>query len=131
MGILWTVWPLDDDMKSYLDEEGINHPEAPSRFPTGHEIKEALKNIEGYNISYYDNGVGQSWQASIESATNPEDSWTLLNVSEYSGDNEPQQLWFEKGDENLIKLILRSLSLNCGPLTLIADCGGPPQVIKT
>ena len=131
MGILWTVWPIDDDMKSYLDKEGINYPCSPSRFPTGQEVKGVLKGMTDYKIEYYDNGLGNSWQANIQLVSNPEESWTLLNISEFTGDLEPQQLWFDKGDENLIKSILKLLSNNSGPLTLIADCGGPPQIIKT
>jgi hypothetical protein len=129
MGILWTVWPTDDKMKEWLDSEDIEYPQEPSRFPKGKEVKEVLNNLVGYKVKIYDNGIGNTWQADIHSEVKLEE-WTLLNISEYSGDEESQEIWFEKGHEDLIKLILKRLSEICGPLVLIDDAGCEPQVIN-
>ena len=131
MGILWTVWPLNEEMKSWLSETGVDYPDVESRFPTGHEIKTALDELAEYDIRINDNGVGEPWQATIIAKEGTgEKEWTLLNITEYSGDTEPQELWFEKGWESLIKHVLHVLSAYCGPLVLMADTGGDPEVIQ-
>lgn len=76
-----------------------------------------------------DNGIDGAWQASIVSVLGGDKGeWTLLNISEYSGDHE-QQLWFEKGWESLIKTVLCHLTRDTGPLVLIDGASSQPQVI--
>jgi hypothetical protein len=131
MGILWTVWPLDDDMSSWLDDQEVAYPRAPSRFPTGAEIKAVTSGLRAHNVKVNDNGLHAPWQALITQkgdATDPE--WAVLTVSDYSGDDLPQQLYFEKGHESLIIEILKRLVSSCGPLVLIDDAGGEPSVIS-
>lgn len=130
MGILWTVFSVNDEMKEWLDSEGVEYPDHSSRFPKGKEVKEVLRNLEGYEIEIIDNGIGNNWQAWINSKIEPEKYWTLLNISKYSGDEELQEIWFEKGHDELIKLVLQKLNYYCGPLVLIADTGDPPEVIN-
>lgn len=131
MGILWTVWPLDDQTKSWLDSTGIKYPKEPSRFPTGREIKDVVRGLVGFNVEITDNGLGSHWQASIVSKQGGDTGeWTLLNITEYSGDDAEQKLWFEKGWESLITSILRELSKHSGPLVLIPDVGGDPIIIS-
>ena len=131
MGVLWTVWPLDDDMKSWLDECGVEFPSVSSRFPTGREVKEVLASLSAFDVEIFANGIGGSWQASIVSKSGGDSGeWTLLNISEYSGDEEPQRLWFEKGWESLIVSILKKLARNAGPLVLIPDTGEEPVVVE-
>lgn len=130
MGVLWTVWPTDTQMKVWLDEQGIAHPDACSRFPTGCEIKAVLSKLQGFNVEIRDNGIGGSWQAWITSALSGDAAeWTLLNISEYSGDQEEQRLSFEKGSESLIRRVLGELAKSTGPLVLIDDASSRPQVI--
>jgi hypothetical protein len=132
VGILWTVWPLNDDMRKWLDEQDIAYPVGPSRFPTGAEIKLALAMLSNYDVKVTDNGPGAYWQASIVHKDGGHNGpWTLLNISNYSGDDMQQELSFEKGWESLITEILQHLSVTCGPLVLIADTGGEPIVIAT
>ena len=130
MGILWTVWPLDSQMTAWLQELEVPHPDVLSRFPTGREIKTVLSKLHGFNVEIRDNGIGFAWQASIVSVLGGDMcEWTLLNINEYSGDDEQQQLWFEKGWESLIKSILCRLVKDAGPLVLIDDASSRPQVI--
>jgi hypothetical protein len=130
MGILWTVWPLDDEMCSWLDEQEVPYPRTPSRFPTGTEIKAVISGLTEHSVKVNDNGLHASWQALITQKDNGVDpEWAVLIISEFSGDNLPQQLYFEKGHENLIVKILRRLAASCGPLVLIDDAGGQPSVI--
>jgi len=130
MGVNWAVQPLDDEMKSYLDETGIDYPNNPSRLPTGREIKEVVAALSGFNVEISDNGVGDFWQAQIVSKRDPEE-YALLNIEKYSGDDQEQELWFEKGSEDVIISILKKLSKMSGPLVLIPDTGDEPTVIST
>ena len=100
--------------------------------PTGREIKDVIAALSGFDIEIIDNGVGGLWQADIVSKLGGDQGgWTLLNIEEYSGDDEEQELWFEKGWESLIKSILKELSKKSGPLALIPDTGDEPIVIST
>ncbi|WP_144265706.1 hypothetical protein [Pandoraea sp. SD6-2] len=117
-------------MKTWLQELAVPHPNVSSRFPTGCEVKAALSQLHGFNVEIRDNGIGCIWQASIVSELGGDKGeWTLLNINEYSGDQEPQQLWFEKGRESLIKTVLCHLAKDTGPLVLIDDASSQPQVI--
>jgi hypothetical protein len=130
MGMLWTVWPLDYQMKAWLQELEVPHPNVTSRFPTGREIQTVLSQLHGFNVEIRENGIGSAWQASVVSVHGGDNGgWALLNVNEYPGDHEEQQLWFEKGWESVIKIILRQLANVVGPLVLIDDADGQPQII--
>lgn len=130
MGVLWTTYPINVEMREWLESEGVEAPENDSRFPTGREVKQALENLEEVTVEITDNGVGHTWQAWINSKLEPEKIWTLLNISKYSGDDKPQEVWFEKGDENLIKYVLGKISYYSGPQVLIPDTGDTPEVIN-
>ncbi len=75
------------------------------------------------------------WQSTFSSlpgtTERAESPWTVLNVSEYSGDEEQQELWFAKGWEEPIQQILEGLTTKCGPLVLVPDTGDEPKVIAT
>ena len=132
MGTLWTVWPLDHEMKSWLDDIGVSYPKEISRFPTGREIKDVLDTLSNYDVKITDNGIGSIWQAFIASKKGAaHDEWTLLNVSQYAGDDKEQELWFEKGWESLIIAILEKIAEKSGPLALIADADGEPLIITS
>ncbi len=131
MGVLWTVLPLDNEIKSWLEELGLAYPGGSSRLPTGQEVKEVISSLKEFDIEIIDNGIGAHWQAAIVSKLGGRnDEWTLLNINEYSGDNEEQKLWFDKGSERLITQILEELSRKTGPLVLIADTEGDPLIIS-
>lgn len=93
-------------------------------------MKTVLPQLHGFNVEIRENGIGSAWQASVVSMLGGDNGeWALLNVNEYSGDHEEQHLWFEKGWESVIKIILRHLANVVGPLVLIDDAGGQPEVI--
>jgi hypothetical protein len=132
MGVLWTVWPLDSEMRQWLDELGIPFPAKASRFPTGTEIKAVINGLAEHQVEITDNGTGKPWQAFVTHRRGADGhGWTLLNISEYSGDDQPQNLWFEKGWPPLIVLTLERLTPQCGPLVLIPDTGEAPTVIDS
>lgn len=130
MGVFWMVWPLDQQMKEWLEETGVSYPKRPSRWPKGREIKAVLASLCDFDVIVNDNGVGGVWQATIVAKPEGNSSeWTLLNVDQYTGDDEEQNFWFEKGWESLITRILTQLSAYSGPLVLIDDVGGDATVI--
>jgi hypothetical protein len=118
-------------MRAWLDENGVGYPDKPSRFPTGNEIKAALSRLGDLSVSICDNGPNATWQASIESGDSGDSGpWTLLTINNFTGDDLPQELCFEKGWEGLIKRVLGEFARSCGPLVLLADTGdGEPQIV--
>ncbi|MET0247661.1 MAG: hypothetical protein ABW182_13000 [Sphingomonas sp.] len=112
-------------MTEWLDEQGISWPDTASRFPTGSEIRQVLGALPA-EIELIDNGVDGPMSASIFQR---EDCWASLQIERFTGDDDPQALYFEKGSEELIVEILRRLSVFCGPLVLINDVGDPPEVV--
>lgn len=48
MGILWTVWPLGNEMNEWLESEGIEPTQLESCFPTGSEIINVLNFLAEY-----------------------------------------------------------------------------------
>jgi hypothetical protein len=131
-GILWTVWPLDERMKEWLNQTGVEYPSTPSRFPTGKEIKEVIGKSQspGFNVRVNDCGVGKRWQALIVSELGGDiGGWANLIIDRFSGDDQEQELWFEKGSESLNILMLKRLAQKCGLLVPIADAGGDPQIV--
>ncbi|MDH5232662.1 MAG: hypothetical protein OEY38_21600 [Gammaproteobacteria bacterium] len=130
MGILWTVYPITKEMKEHLESEGVEYPEVSSTFPNDEQIKQALNELEGVNIEISSSDPSKGWGAFISSTSSPEDIWANLQVDILENDQSRRSIWFEKGDENLIIYFLKQLSKKCGPQTLMADAGGPPQVIN-
>ena len=130
MGILWTVYPITEEMKEYLKSEGVEYPEMSSTFPNDEQLKQALNELDGVNIEISSSDPNKGWGAFISSSSSPEKIWANLQVDILESDHALRSIWFEKGDENLIISFLRQLSKSCGPQSLMADAGGPPQVIN-
>ena len=130
MGVMWTVWPLDRDMRNYMASEGIEFPDLPSRFPTGRETRSAVAALSGYVVESREPKVGKSWQAIIRTEDWDEDRWAILEVSEYSGDCEEQKIRFEKGRLAVMFPLLQTLAKSTGPLLLIPDDAGEMFIIQ-
>lgn len=130
MSVLWTVRPVDEAMRNWLDELDVAYPNKASRFPTGIEIKAILAALSDYDVSINDLGIGAPWQAAIVHKSGDRvGPWTTLNIVSYTGDELPQQLSFARGSEKLVTETLQRLSKKCGPLVLIADRDSAPMVI--
>ncbi|MDQ0610651.1 hypothetical protein QFZ83_004822 [Variovorax sp. W1I1] len=129
MGILYTVWPLDSDMKEWLRSQDIAFPDASSRWPTREEVVKTLRALRGFRIRYTENGPGKRWDADITEGQDGE-WWTLLHAEPKGDADLTTEISFEKGESALIIAILRDLSAATGPLVLMADVGGPPLVVS-
>jgi hypothetical protein len=133
MGVIYIVHPLDDDVRPWLDEQGVPYPElsGPSRHPTPAEVRTSMEALDGYTVDVNSSDVGGLWQADIYHTEDPESGgWTLANVLNYAGDHEPTSLGFEKGWPELIVKILVPITEFTGPLILIPDTGEAPVVIS-
>jgi hypothetical protein len=128
MGVLYAVWPLDDEMRAWLASEEVAVPTDDSRWPSRTEILDVLKQVH-FPIELTENGVGERWDAYIDEGR--EDGWwTLLHAEPTDGNDQLTKISFEKGEPALIIALLRMLSQVTGPLALIADVGGPPLVVS-
>jgi hypothetical protein len=131
MSVLWTISALDEPMHQWLNDLGVLFPLQPSRLPTGAEIKSALADFSGYDVKIADRGIGSAWEADIVDQRGAEHGWAFLRIIKFTGDDQPQELYFEKGSEPLMTALLSRLTPICGPLALIPDTGDLPTVIDS
>lgn len=128
MGVLYTAWPVDQQMTEWLDELDIEAPKAASRFPSKVETRNALGALRDLRIKYTDNGPGARWSAFIDCADD-DTLWTVLHAEPKDGNDDVTEIHFEKGEPALILALLRDLSSVTGPIVLIADTGDAPVVV--
>ena len=131
MGVLYSVIPFDHEIQNYLKEENLFIPENADtgRNPTVEEIRVVLESLTDYKAEYNEPGAGGTWQAFVESKSDPDREWTLLNMIDYVDNKTPTSIYFEKGWVELIAKILAGLSKTCGTLVLWPDTGDPPLII--
>jgi len=83
-----------------------------------------------YVVKIFDNGPNATWQAIIRNESYSESGpCASLNINRYTGDSEPQEIWFEKGWDSLVQDVVLRLSEYCGPLVIIPDLESKPKVI--
>lgn len=130
MGVLYSAFPLDGEVREWLREEGVTAPEVNGCAPTPNEIRAALDTLDHQTVSYnISEGV---WQAQIDDAASPEEGpWTMINVLEFSDADEPCQFYFEKGWPELIVMIAHRIAQLCGPIVIVPDTGCPPVVVES
>ncbi len=129
MSAMYSSFPLDEEIKSWLEEQAIEYPSSPEgRNPTLVEIKSAIANLEEYTIKETEAEVGKPWQAFIENKHDTERSdWATLNIITLTDDRN--EFYFEKGCPKLIIKFMVFLAQHTGPLVLICDAGDPPLVV--
>jgi hypothetical protein len=134
MGVLYSVFPLDEAIAVYLRDHGVDVPDpiAASRNPTPRELRLACNSQTGFKAEVFSPPT-HSWQIMIEGSTAPENEpWTLLNVTDFNGDEtSPHSIWFEKGWPSLILRIVHTLSATCGPLVIWPDTGEVPVIVNS
>jgi hypothetical protein len=128
MGVLYSAFPIDSEVRDWLAEERIDCPETDGRAPTPNELARALDALSGFNVDYnISDGV---WQAQVDDSTDPQNGmWTLVNVMQPTGADDPCKFYFEKGSPELIVQILHHLSAITGPFALVPDTGCPSLVV--
>jgi hypothetical protein len=134
MGVLYTVIPLNtahEDFLPWLDELGVEYPtNEEGRNPTPQEVRAALAELRDYTCDFSGGTVGTFWQVDISWAAAPEDGpWTALRTLKYEGENDPIEIYFEKGWREAVLSVLTNLCRTTGPLVLIPDTGEKPIVV--
>jgi hypothetical protein len=124
MGMLWVVWPLDEAMRAWLASQDIAVPADASRFPTKPEVVRCLAD-PGLGLRRGGDRDDRVWDAFLESG----EEWTNLFIDGLGGDDAPCRLHFDGGHVSLIRRILQHLARACGPLVLLCEAGGPPEVM--
>lgn len=130
MGILYTVWPLDEQAKDWLTSQEIEFPISTSRWPTRAEIERTLGELRGFKVRFTLNGPGNRWDADIDDGQE-DGNRTLLHAEPKGNDDSCTEISFEKGEPTLIVAILRALAATTGPFMLLPDVGCPPLVVTT
>jgi hypothetical protein len=129
MGAMYSVHPLIEKIKLWLDEQSIEYPaDINGRNPTLSEIQQSLGQLVGYSSNMTVAEIGKPWQAFIEDRMDPEKKgWAILNIINLTNSNN--EFYFEKGCPDLIVRFTVLLTKYTGPLVLICDAGGPPLVV--
>lgn len=129
VGVLYSVLPLNDQVRVWLDNEGLEYPRGvEGRRPSPRELAEAAASVDGFKT---DESTGKDWwQLSVSGTTDPSrEAWTLVNALKFAGRDTPCEFYFEKGWPDLIVKIVRALAAVTGPVVLVPDTGCGPAVI--
>ncbi len=130
MSVLYSTFPINDDVRKWLTEEGLPTPATDGRAPTPNEIKKALETLDDQAVSYnISEGV---WQAQIDDLDSPTTGpWTMLNVLEFKDSDEPCKFYFAKGWPELIVKVVHRIAQISGPIAIVPDTGCPPAVVES
>lgn len=131
MGVLYFVFPFNEEVQSWLQKENISIPNGVNfgRNPTVKEIKAVLEDLTEYEIELNQPKTCGTWQAFVQRKTNLENEWTLLNMIDFVDEDTPSSIHFEKGWIQLIAKIVSGLSKECGTFLLLPDTGDQPLII--
>ncbi len=133
MGVLYSVFPVDDKARGALPDLGVSDaPCENGRNPTPAEIRAVLGTLHDFKCTYTEQpAIGRTWQAMVEHTDDPDrGGWTLLNVSQYRGETQEAEFWFEKGWPDLILRIVVGLASKCGPFFILPDTGDAAVVVR-
>jgi len=134
MGDSYSVLPLtaDPGIPLWLEQHGIATPPIPAtnRYPTLHELRSVLAQLDGYTITYR---IGPSGCDIDIVGTNADgaDVYACIWTREFSGDEDtPLAFSFHKGWQDLNLEITRRLSMICGPLAFVSHSVGVPILVR-
>jgi hypothetical protein len=126
----FTVFPLDDERKQWLINKGIDVPNdlGQGRNPTLHELRSALEDLDDHDVDYTISPI--SWQAHVSDMQGRWASLVVLDRTKPENvEEEPVRFYFENGWEEVIKRVLKSLSLICGPLIFFSNVEMEPMLV--
>jgi hypothetical protein len=129
MGVIYTILPLDDHMRSSLDQFEVDYPDGlDGRCPTHSELRDILAALP-LTVSWTTDSIG--YTAEIET---PEGKSTLLRAPnrEPGGTETSCEFYFSKGSETVIRLVVNGVAAVVGPLVIFPDtCDGIEVCIGT
>ena len=131
MGVAYVPMLLDDDMRRWLESEGVASPErdTPSRWPTPRELRAVLTEMNGCDVTYRDNTDG-GWDAEVvERPVDSRSQHATIWTKQLASTDVPAPFSFHKSSVELALVILERLSHVCGPLVLVDDSTMAPMVV--
>jgi len=129
MGVIYSVFPVDSEVREWLITEGLSLPDSDGHAPTPQQLKAALETLHDQAISF---NIGERvWQAQIDDLNSPETGpWTVINVIDYTSPDEPCAFYFEKGWPELIIKVVHRITQQAGPVVVVPDTGCPAVVVE-
>ena len=129
MGVFYAAFPLDDNSREWLDDEGVAYPKEDGTAPTPNQLKKILSKLDGHLVEFnIKKGV---WQADVSTPESPDQSpWTLLDVMDYCDAKTPCRFGFDKGSPELVIKIAHRIAQLCGPIVVAPDTGCAPVVVE-
>ena len=125
MGVLYTIAPLDEELRSWLVSEGfVGLPSVHGRWPTPREVRDALARLPGIQVTW--DPAATPPEADLATA---DGQWTALRLTHHTSDETPCQLYFSKGSQDLITSAILQLAEVTGPLVIYPDTGSDIQVV--
>jgi hypothetical protein len=132
MGVSYHIFPMDEDVREWLESDYGQKPNSFGSAPTPHQLVIALKSLSDQLVEF--NIRPGVWQATISDRIAPETGpWAALSVLGYEGeesDDEPCEFYFQKGFPSLIVKIVHRISQCCGSFAIVPDTGCPPAIVE-
>lgn len=145
MGVLYEVWPLNDETyadaerESWLLEYQITRPPLgeQGRWPSAVELKQCINAIEGHIASFH---IGADFfdvtVRPLNLERSEEDYWQyayspLIALDFHGDEGKPLKFYFEKGWPELHALVMKNLACCCGPYILFGDVDVPLLITGT
>jgi len=129
MSIDYGVHPLDpenQDFRDWLNAEGVDFPTVKSRFPTLNELLVILNTFKGLAVSV---DMSHGVLISLGDPQNLNHGFALMLGNIIADGYYDFYFWQGKNQEMTMALILKKLSVFCGPLVLREGYGGTPMLI--
>jgi hypothetical protein len=131
MGNIYTVVPMNDEVRDWLTKEGVAAPPVDGRWSTMRELRDVLSR---YDVEYREDKRDGGWDAEIHDRVRGWRAtiWTKKAPSE----DVPFEHSYHKPDERLMMAILVELAKFCGPfmvmdgssvIPVVVDANGDPE----
>lgn len=130
MGTLFTALPLDQEVASWLDDEGVSHPgpNPEARLPTPGELRSLLANLEGYEVRILEDISTSRWEAEIDAADS-RGAWTRLIVRDFASPETPHDYYFAKGRPEAVLAVVSLVAGLLGPQVVFDDSSCFPCLV--
>ena len=128
MGVIYSAFPVDECVRDWLADNGEPEPSADGRAPTAVELRTALDDLAGFDVTYRPTPKG--WDAEIAfPAGAPDAGSTDLWVTEPDDADAPCRFAFHKGSGDVTVRVTYHLAERFGPFAFIVDSDGRPLLI--
>jgi hypothetical protein len=127
MGVIYSIIPINDECREWLRSEEIqNVPLDDGRAPTPLEIRRSIESLGGVEAAWSPGSENFGPSAEL---IGPGEWRTTLRLKNYTGENEPCQLYFSKGWPELVVLVVQAISEITGPFVIYPDTADDIEVV--